>query len=1339
MEHFDPEVIQKKNSAAAGLCTWVVNIVKYYDIWLDVEPKRIKVQESTEKLDKANGELAIVREQVAELQAQLDVLTEEYNRAESDKKEAVDTAERGKLKLELAQRLTVALGSEEVRWAQGIKDLEASGQLLVGDVLLASAFISYIGPFTKPFRISLLEETWLPYLRTAAGGQPVPMNPEADVLSIITNDAQIAGWNTQGLPSDPVSSENGAIVHASNRWPLLIDPQLQGVAWLKERDKDNGLQVTRLGNKDIVQVLERSIEHGFPVIIENMGEKIDAMFLPIVQRAIVMKSGKPYLTLGENEVEMHSRFRLFLHTKLSNPHYPPELQAELTLVNFTVTPSGLEDQLLALVVRKERPDLASRKTAIIHQSNEFLIKIKDLEDDILKKLSSAEGDITEDKALIEGLEDAKRQSTDAGERLAEGKEITKSINVTAERFRTVAARGSVLFFLMNNLYKIHTYYIYSLNAFVVIFQHGIDLVQEAEKKAASSKKPKSMLSRLKAASSKVIQMQRFNWNADLLRSSFMPDAHDFMALTTALKTKADAEAKDKLTDEEFADRCSRLKDSITSVVFNYVRRGLFERDKLCVATLLTFAVMEGEGQLNSRLLEALLQSKAHPEPPAMSDEVAQWLPEPQWARVKGVEDMCSDFVRQFENLGENISGDADEWNEWYNHAEPETRAMPGDYREMGELEKLLLLRALRPDRITFALSKYITNAMPNGENYVTQQAFDMQATYMETSASTPIFFVLFPGVDPTPWIEELGRSFDVSTEAGNFVNISMGQGQEKPAEAKLESLAESGGWLMLQNLHLMQSWLPMLDRKLEIASESAHHNFRCFISAEPPPVAFMKNLPEALLQSCIKVANEAPADLKSNLRRAWALFSQERLDGCSRPKEFRACLFGLVFFHSLMLGRKRFGQQGFSRQYGFNAGDLTICANVLDSYLNAAVDAAAVPWDDLRYIFGEIMYGGHITDFWDRRTDTTYLAVTFTEKLLQGKELAPLFLSEKSATPKFMSPQPADFDYAAYANHIEKALPSDAPPMFGLHPNAEIGYLTMQADTIFETVLRLLAGEQSPYVVVALQECGQVNVLLGELTRSLSELQKGLNGQLNMSQPMEDLAEALSLNEVPGRNPFHLTSWEKLAWPSRKNLPNWFSDFLKRVSQLRNWSQTLELPYSLWLPALFNPTAFLTAVKQVVARRNGLPLDNMATETHVTIYSREAEVIGKAQYPTDGAFVHGLYIEGARWSSLEEAEEKGTKENVSGTDCAGSVVDSKLKELLPPLPVIYVKAVQVKPTWIAESVGYMRPEPQIYNCPVYLTTFRGPTYICLATLKTKEPSAKWVLAGVALMMQTDGE
>jgi dynein heavy chain, axonemal len=91
----------------------------------------------------------------------------------------------------------------------------------------------------------------------------------------------------------------------------------------------------------------------------------------------------------------------------------------------------------------------------------------------------------------------------------------------------------------------------------------------------------------------------------------------------------------------------------------------------------------------------------------------------------------------------------------------------------------------------------------------------------------------------------------------------------------------------------------------------------------------MKNMPESLMQSCIKVSNEAPADLRSNLTRSWAYFSQETLDASSKPTEFKACLMTLCFYHAIVLGRRRFGQQGWSKRYSFNQGDLTVCADVL--------------------------------------------------------------------------------------------------------------------------------------------------------------------------------------------------------------------------------------------------------------------------------------------------------------------------------------------------------------------------------------------------------------------------
>jgi dynein heavy chain len=601
---------------------------------------------------------------------------------------------------------------------------------------------------------------------------------------------------------------------------------------------------------------------------------------------------------------------------------------------------------------------------------------------------------------------------------------------------------------------------------------------------------------------------------------------------------------------------------------------------------------------------------------------------------------------------------------------------------------------------------------------------------------------------------------------------------------------------MLQNVHLMQSWLPKLERDLEMCADSAHEDFRCFISAEPPSLSYMKNMPESLMQSCIKVANEAPADLLSNLTRSWVNFSQERIDACKKPAEYKACLFTLVWYHSVICGRRRFGQQGWSRKYSFNTGDLTVCANVLMDYINN--NPEAVPWDDLRYIFGEIMYGGHITDAWDRRTNNTYLSVYLKPDIMKGMELGPGFpLPDVSI---------ATFD--SIMDYFNTALPKESPPMFGLHPNAEIGYLTAFQDDIFKAIISLgggssggggagggggvrgtlndllerlpenfsmfdiearaqplYSGPSAPYVIVAVQECERMNALLDEIRRSLVELRKGLDGSLNMSEPMEDLATALGINQVPGRNPFHKCNWEKYAWPSKRSLSSWFQDLLRRVDQFTKWSSTLETPLSIWLPGIFNPMAVLTAIMQVTARSTGLPLDKMAVDTHVTTMMQPAEATA---YPENGMYAHGLFMEGARWATGEEA---GDPVVVGTTPTAGFITESRLKQLLPPMPLLCaykrrrptpplsvhpasflttrpptraphtpsadLRAVPVQPTWIPSSVGYLRQNPEVYECPVYVTTFRGHTYIFLATMRTREAASKWTLAGCALVLQED--
>ena len=184
--------------------------------------------------------------------------------------------------------------------------------------------------------------------------------------------------------------------------------------------------------------------------------------------------------------------------------------------------------------------------------------------------------------------------------------------------------------------------------------------------------------------------------------------------------------------------------------------------------------------------------------------------------------------------------------------------------------------------------------------------------------------------------------------------------------------------------------------------------------------------------------------VKSNIRKAFSKFDESHFERAKTHKanEFKALLFGLCMFHSLILGRGKFGAQGWSRKYNFNDGDLRICGDILHNYLG---NYEQVPYADLQYLFGEIMYGGHITDDWDRRTNNTYLAILVRPDILKGMNL--------TLAPGFRSPDPAKFDRNAYVKFVDEKLPPEDPRMFGLHPNAEIGYLTTLGETLFDTIL----------------------------------------------------------------------------------------------------------------------------------------------------------------------------------------------------------------------------------------------------------------------------------------------
>ena len=125
----------------------------------------------------------------------------------------------------------------------------------------------------------------------------------------------------------------------------MIDPQGQANRWIKKSESQSHMEVTKMNNVNLLRVFESNIRNGTPVLIEDITEFIDPSIDNVLTKNTFQQGSRTLIKLGESEVEYDKSFRFYMTTKMSNPHYVPEICIKVTIINFTVTKSGLEDQL----------------------------------------------------------------------------------------------------------------------------------------------------------------------------------------------------------------------------------------------------------------------------------------------------------------------------------------------------------------------------------------------------------------------------------------------------------------------------------------------------------------------------------------------------------------------------------------------------------------------------------------------------------------------------------------------------------------------------------------------------------------------------------------------------------------------------------------------------------------------------------------------------------------------------------------------------------------------------------------------------------------------------------
>ncbi|CAJ0964846.1 unnamed protein product, partial [Ranitomeya imitator] len=593
------------------------------------------------------------------------------------------------------------------------------------------------------------------------------------------------------------------------------------------------------------------------------------------------------------------------------------------------------------------------------------------------------------------------------EKLTIAAETELKINTAREEYRPVATRGSILYFLIVEMSLVNVMYQTSLRQFLGIF----DLSME--------RSVKSQLTAKRIAN--IIEYLTFEVFKYTARGLY--ENHKFL-FTLLMALKIDLQAK-KISHNEFQ---TFIKSNRQYTFLWQSLRGLILQR--CFLLALRNKGIAPPGSGNSHECGATLDlNSVEPKP-------KKWILDMTWLNLVQLSNLPP-----FNNLLGQVARNEKSWKIWFDEEAPEEASLPDGYDGLLDtFRKLLLIRSWCPDRTIAQARHYIAESL--GVKYAEGFILDMESMWAESDCRTPMICFLSMGSDPTENIERLAKSKNAPCRA-----ISMGQGQEVHARRLLSQSMQDGGWLLLQNCHLGLDFMDELLDTITI-TETVHDGFRTWITTEVHP-----KFPINLLQSSIKFTNEPPQGrrtppvYKHNNKQGIQTRSESRIEedvfwsfsgasGCNQCSTVETIALRSCF--------STYNSAGWNIPYEFNQADFAASVQFVQNHLDDVGTKRPVNWNCLRYMLGEVQYGGRVTDDLDKTLLNTFARVWFGEHMFSDK-----FCFYKG----YGIPKGKTVD--EYLQHIEQLPMVDTPQVFGLHPNADITYQTNMANETLSTIVNI--------------------------------------------------------------------------------------------------------------------------------------------------------------------------------------------------------------------------------------------------------------------------------------------
>ena len=1177
MADFNPADVKKVSTACGSLCMWVRAMDTYARVAKTVEPKKAKLKEATGKLQSSQAmlkekqaALQEVEERVAGLKRKLDATQAKARELEAQEKECT-------IKLERASKLIGGLGSEKERWEQLCVTLEEGQRNLVGNMVICSGAIAYQGPFTAAYRTKL-NATWVQKVK---GG--TVLIDDAPTVQLLSDPVEIRGWGINGLPMDTLSVENAIFVTRSRRWPMMIDPQGQANRWVKAMNKERKLRIIKLTQGDFLRVLESSIRVGIPVLLENVLEALDPALDPVLLKQTFKQQGRVMIRLGDTDVDYSDDFGFYITSKLPNPHFPPEVCIKVTVVNFTVTFEGLEDQLLADVAMLERPDLESRKESLVVQIAEGRKQIKDLEDKIIRMLAESSGNILDDEELIEALDSSKKTSAKTEVAVKGAEETSREIDVAREAYRPVATRGSILYFVVADFAVVDPMYQYSLQYFKEIFCQTV-------KSCAKSDNLDERLALLLDAETK-------NMFVMICRGLF--EKHKglfaFMICVSMLR-QAGRIAADEWA---FLLRSTCPTDNLPP---KPAALALDDRAWSFVvaadAELVCYGGLQESCTKNAAAWQAFLESDA-------PQDLA--LPPPYDASLSSFQRLLALKVFRPEKVVFGMSQFVGlEMGDFFKEAPPFDLKSTYDDSSPRTPIVFVLTSGADPTQYLLALAK--------AQGFVAGETLKMVSL----------------GQGQGPIAEKL---ITEGREKGHWVclqNCHLSVSWLPRLDRLLEDLRDA------ENVHAdFRLWLTTMPTK---AFPVAALQSSLKLTQEPP-----KGLKANLTRTYTDMETEAfeactkPAAYKKllfGLAFFNAVIQERRKYGAVGWNiAYQWMTSDLVFAQAnlqLMIDEQPttpyeslnviisdviYGGRVTDKQ------DVRLTRAVLATYIvEAAVDDdgySYCPQIDAHFRYGAPPEGalGSYVDYIstfpliDRpEIFGLHLNADISCQRKETDDLIDTIISVQPRTAGGGGGKTSDEVVSELADELLEKLPAELKA----------------ADAAEATFATLADGSMNPLGIFLSHEMAKFNNLLKTIRSMLAELQRALKGLVVMSAQLDAAYANFLFQQVPA-------PWGEngKGYPSLKPLASWFRDLLARVAFMSGWLKGGP-PNSFWISAFFFPQGFMTSALQAHARRYQLPIDMLLFRAAVLPYADLAAVPAP---PDNGVYIHGIFMEGARFDA----------------------------------------------------------------------------------------------------------